>query len=403
MRSTRPWTLIASGLALSAGLFVSGPVFAAGSTGQTLSVEATAYAPTAQDNYPYGPVDLYGRPLTAGDIAVDPTVFPLKSCLYVTGYQSPYLPAGGFIGEADDEGGAIQGKHIDIFINASESQVNSFGIQTVQVTLLGPATNPSAAGTAACAGYGNGTAGHSTASSPTTSASSSAPQQNGGSATGSVRSSASASGTQAGGSPAGAPPATSGSLGPAIVQRALSELGAPYVWGGTTPAGFDCSGFVQWVFGQEGISLPRLSGQQYGVGTPVSRSALQPGDLVFFTTYKPGPSHVGIYIGAYQGIQHAFIAADNPAVGVRIDNLDAQKWVPIFVGARQIVPPAPQSSTGSTSPSSTPTNTGPTSSTSASPSISPNASSTQTALAGGSQSSGRHGSWRHGWDHDGWQ
>jgi cell wall-associated NlpC family hydrolase len=240
-------------------------------------------------------------------------VIPEKSCLRITGYSSPYLPAGGFIGEADDTGGAIKGYHVDIFINASESQVNSFGIQSVHVTDLGPATNPAAAGTAACAGYENGQA--STTGTAGTGQGSATP------ATGGSGGSVSASGS---------------SFGASVAKLAEAELGKPYVWGGTSPAGFDCSGLVQWVFAHLGVKLPRLSGQQYQVGTSVSKANLQPGDLVFFTTYKPGPSHVGIYIGATSNFQHAFVAADNPSVGVTINNLDSAKWTRLFVGARHI-------------------------------------------------------------------
>lgn len=136
-----------------ASLLLAAPTFAAGASGPSLTVEATAYGPSLQDNYPYGPVDFYGRPLVAGDVAVDPSVIPLRSCLYITGYSSPNLPAGGYIGEADDEGGAIKGTHVDLFLNTSPAQVSNFGIQHIQVTVLGPATNPRAAGTAACQGY----------------------------------------------------------------------------------------------------------------------------------------------------------------------------------------------------------------------------------------------------------
>lgn len=78
------------------------------------------------------------------------------------------------------------------------------------------------------------------------------------------------------------------------VDAALSKLGSPYVWGATGPSTFDCSGLMQWAYQQAGISLPRTSSAQAGFGTPVSRSQLQPGDLVAY--YSP-VSHIGMYIG----------------------------------------------------------------------------------------------------------
>src|SRR5205085_409751 len=83
-----------------------------------------------------------------------------------------------------------------------------------------------------------------------------------------------------------------------VVGVAMRYLGVPYVWGGSTPRGFDCSGLVMYVFAQVGVSLPHSSYAQYGMGTPVSMGELQPGDLVFFA----GASHVGIYIGGGQFI-----------------------------------------------------------------------------------------------------
>jgi cell wall-associated NlpC family hydrolase len=80
----------------------------------------------------------------------------------------------------------------------------------------------------------------------------------------------------------------------AAVSNALSKLGKPYRWGAAGPNAFDCSGLVKWSFGSAGRALPRSSRAMAGVGTPVSKANLQPGDLVFF--YKP-ISHVGIYIG----------------------------------------------------------------------------------------------------------
>ncbi len=102
-----------------------------------LKLTATAYGPSLQDNYPYGPVDYFGRPLAAGDVAVDPHVIPLNTWLWVTGYSSPFLPAGGFLAHAVDEGDAIKGMRIDLYMNQSESNVSSFGIQPIKVYVLG--------------------------------------------------------------------------------------------------------------------------------------------------------------------------------------------------------------------------------------------------------------------------
>ena len=101
-----------------------------------INLVATAYAPTLQDNYPYGAVDYFGRPLVAGDVAVDPRVIPLGTLLWVTGYNSPNLPSGGFLARAVDTGNAIQGDRLDIFINGSEATVSNFGIQHVTAYVL---------------------------------------------------------------------------------------------------------------------------------------------------------------------------------------------------------------------------------------------------------------------------
>jgi len=88
-----------------------------------------------------------------------------------------------------------------------------------------------------------------------------------------------------------ATPAVSGG---SAMNRALSKVGSPYRWGATGPNAFDCSGLVTWAYKSSGVSLPRTSQAMSRVGTPVSRTELRPGDLVFF--YRP-VSHVGIYIG----------------------------------------------------------------------------------------------------------
>jgi len=82
-----------------------------------------------------------------------------------------------------------------------------------------------------------------------------------------------------------------------MITYASSFQGVNYVWGGTSPSGFDCSGFVQYVYAHFGISIPRTSEAQFGAGTSVAQSDLQPGDLVFFHDSGSGPGHVGMYIG----------------------------------------------------------------------------------------------------------
>lgn len=82
-----------------------------------------------------------------------------------------------------------------------------------------------------------------------------------------------------------------------VINTALKMKGVPYVFGGTTPYGFDCSGFVQYCFRAAGIELPRTCDVQILVGKPIKPNELRRGDLVFFTTYEPGASHVGIYLG----------------------------------------------------------------------------------------------------------
>ncbi|MDT8914385.1 NlpC/P60 family protein [Amycolatopsis sp. PS_44_ISF1] len=107
------------------------------------------------------------------------------------------------------------------------------------------------------------------------------------------------------------------------INAALSKLGSAYVWGATGPSTFDCSGLMQWAYGQAGITLPRSSREQSTFGSPVSRSDLQPGDLVFY--YTP-VSHVGMYLGAGKMV-HAPTSGDV----VKISPLQSQ-----YVGARRV-------------------------------------------------------------------
>ena len=116
-----------------------------------------------------------------------------------------------------------------------------------------------------------------------------------------------------------------------IIATAKKYIGVPYVWGGSTPSGFDCSGYVQYVFKAHGISLPRTSKEQYGVGTSVSKSKLKAGDLVFFNTEGSGVSHLGIYVGNNQFI-HA-----STSKGVIISSLSNTYWAPRYYGAKRIL------------------------------------------------------------------
>lgn len=123
----------------------------------------------------------------------------------------------------------------------------------------------------------------------------------------------------------------SGAQARQIVSTARSFMGVPYVFGGTTPKGFDCSGLVQYVFKVHGVSIPRLADEQYNLGKAAKVSQLSVGDLVFFTTYTAGVSHCGIYVG-----DRMFLHASS-SKGVRIDSLDNEYWKPRFVGARKVV------------------------------------------------------------------
>ena len=123
-------------------------------------------------------------------------------------------------------------------------------------------------------------------------------------------------------------PPPDGTRASQVISIAMQYLCVPYVWGGMSPSGFDCSGLVAYAFAQIGISLPHHAASQYGYGVPVSRDALQPADLVFFN----GLGHMGMYIGGGQ-----FIHAPHTGDVVKISSLYESWYASTFVGARRIL------------------------------------------------------------------
>ena len=125
----------------------------------------------------------------------------------------------------------------------------------------------------------------------------------------------------------------SGSYGSSAVSIAYQYLGVPYVYGGASPSGFDCSGFTMYVYSQLGVSLPHGATPQLNYGTYVSRSDLQPGDLVFFSDGSYPASHVGIYVGDDQFI-HASSSSSN-GYCVCVSSLNSNYYSRNFVGGRR--------------------------------------------------------------------
>lgn len=135
--------------------------------------------------------------------------------------------------------------------------------------------------------------------------------------------------------PASKPPGvrptdSAASRGAVLVSLARRFLGSPYRWNGSGPEGFDCSGLLYSMFSRVGIQLPRTSFEMFRTGRPVSRSELQPGDVVFFTTYAPGASHAGLYLGRGE-----FIHASSTGGGVRVDSLSQPYYRARYLGARR--------------------------------------------------------------------
>jgi len=122
------------------------------------------------------------------------------------------------------------------------------------------------------------------------------------------------------------------SLGARVVEIAKQYLGSPYSYGGSSPNGFDCSGFTQYVYKQVGIDLPRSSSGQADIGKKVSKDNLQPGDIVIFSdTYRSGPSHTGIYLG-----NGKFIHASTSTKGVIISDLNSDYYKNHFSYGRRV-------------------------------------------------------------------
>lgn len=114
----------------------------------------------------------------------------------------------------------------------------------------------------------------------------------------------------------------------AVVQLATRHVGHPYAWGGASPEGFDCSGFVMYVYGKVGVALPHNAARQYAYGTPVRRDELEPGDLVFFDRLR----HNGIYIG-----DGKFVHASKRG-GVKISRVNGHWFRERWTGARRVLP-----------------------------------------------------------------
>ena len=117
-----------------------------------------------------------------------------------------------------------------------------------------------------------------------------------------------------------------------LTGTALSLRGVPYVWGGDTPAGFDCSGFTRYVYGRHGVRLPRQAADQYQVGARVDREDVRAGDLVFFTTIAPGASPVGLALG-----DDEFVHAPSQRGVVRVERLSGSYWAQRWLGARRVM------------------------------------------------------------------
>ncbi len=126
-----------------------------------------------------------------------------------------------------------------------------------------------------------------------------------------------------------------------VAATALGYRGVPYLHGGNDPSGFDCSGFVQYVFGRHGTLLPREVRDQYRTGRRVDVNEVKMGDLLFFQTVSRGASHVGVAIGGGQ-----FVHAPSSRGVVRVERYDSSYWASRFVGARRVTDVTPAAGRG---------------------------------------------------------
>jgi X-X-X-Leu-X-X-Gly heptad repeat protein len=116
-----------------------------------------------------------------------------------------------------------------------------------------------------------------------------------------------------------------------LIALAEKYIGLPYKWGGTSPkTGFDCSGFVQWLYAQQGVQIPRVTYDQANAGTPVEKADLKPGDIVFFEPSAKGPGHEGLFIG-----DGKFIESPHTGASIRISTLADRSD---YTGARRVIP-----------------------------------------------------------------
>lgn len=116
----------------------------------------------------------------------------------------------------------------------------------------------------------------------------------------------------------------------ALTALATRHVGVRYRWGGSSPSGFDCSGFLYYVFGRNGVALPRTTFSMFKAGVPVPRDQIQTGDVVFFQTLRPGPSHAGIYLG-----DGRFVHSSSGSGRVTITPMEHRYYGPRYLGARR--------------------------------------------------------------------